>query len=79
MKDIKEYIVDESRTSDNQIKEYVNSWLGQDRKNYRRTTLLILSAMMDFFKSEMAYNLGTKEYEESADLYSTVIDAYQLF
>lgn len=79
MKDIKEYIVDESRTSDNQIKEYVASWLGQDRKNYRRTTLLILSAMMDFFKSEMYHNLGTKEYEEPADLYSTVRDAYQLF
>lgn len=79
MKDIKNYIVDESRTSDNQIKEYVASWLRQDRKNYRKTSLLILSAMMDFFKSEMADNLGTKEYEESADLYSTARDAYQLF
>jgi hypothetical protein len=79
VKDIKNYIVDESRTSDNQIKEYVASWLRQDRKNYRRTTLLILSAMMDFFKSEMGENLGTKEYEESADLYGTVRDAYQMF
>jgi hypothetical protein len=85
MKDIKDYIVDESRTSDNQIKEYVASWLRQNRSKYKETSLIILNAMMDYFKSEMEYEesapRGTQssQYKEVVDLYTKTRDAYQLF
>lgn len=85
MKDIKEYMVNESKTTDAQIKEYVASWLRQNRSKYRETSLIIIDAMMDFFKSEMEYEesapRGTQssQYKEAADLYIKTRDAYQLF
>lgn len=84
MKDLKE-ILNESKTTDNQIKEYVASWLRQNRSKYRETSLIILNAMMDYFKSEMEYEesapRGTQssQYKEAADLYVKARDAYQLF
>ena len=84
MKDLKETL-NESKTSDAQIKEYVASWLRQNRSKYRETSLIILNAMMDYFKSEMEYEesapRGTQssQYKEAADLYVKARDAYQLF
>lgn len=78
-------MVDESKTTDAQIKEYVASWLRQNRSKYRETSLIIIDAMMDFFKSEMEYEesapRGTQssQYKEAADLYIKTRDAYQLF
>lgn len=84
MKDIKETL-NESKTTDAQIKEYVASWLRQNRSKYRETSLIILNAMMDYFKSEMEYEesapRGTQsfQYKEAVDLYIKTKDAYQLF
>ena len=84
MKDLKETL-NESKTSDAQIKEYVASWLRQNRSKYRETSLIILNAMMDYFKSEMEYEesapRGTQssQYKEATDLYVKARDAYQLF
>lgn len=86
MKDLKSYInVNESKTTDAQIKEYVASWLRQNRSKHRETSLTILNAMMDYFKSEMEYEESARggtqsyQYKEAVDLYTKTRDAYQLF
>ncbi len=79
-------ILNESKTSDNDIRNYVKSWLRQDRQNYDSTIAVILEAMMDFFKEEMDYyedkdkvatGKQSKEYDEAANLYNKVTKAYQ--
>lgn len=81
-------IIKESATSTNQMRDYIKSWLRQDRENYEATIDIILSAMMDFFKEEMDYyedkskvasGKQSKEFDEAADLYNKLKEAYQLF
>ena len=79
-------ILNESKTSDKEIRHYIQSFLRQDRSNYESTIAVILEAMMDFFKGEMDYyekkeNIASgkqsKEFDEAAELYNKVTKAYQ--
>ena len=79
-------ILNESKTSNQQMRDYIKSWLRQDRGNYEATVATILEAMMDFFKDEMDYyedkskvasGKQSKEFDEAADLYAKVKRAYQ--
>lgn len=81
-------ILKESKTSDKEIIHYIQSFLRQDRENYEKTAILILQSMIDFFKEEMDYledkdkiasGEQSKKYNEVADLYKKVSDAYKLF
>lgn len=65
--------IKESKTIDKDIRQYIQSWLRQDRTEYKKTMLLIFQSMMDFFQDEMDRNT-TKEL---ADLYTVAKDAYQ--
>lgn len=65
--------IKESKTIDKDIRQYIQSWLRQDRTEYKKTMLLIFQSMMDFFQDEMDRNM-TKEL---ADLYTVAKDAYQ--
>ena len=79
-------ILNESKTSNQQMRDYIKSWLRQDRGNYEATISTILEAMMDFFQDEMDYfkeeskvasGKQSKEFDEAADLYAKVKRAYQ--
>ena len=79
-------ILNESKTSNKEMTNYIKSWLRQDRSNYEATIAVILEAMMDFFKEEMDYyenkekvasGKQSKEYNEAPDLYNKVRNAYQ--
>ena len=81
-------ILNESQTSEKNMREYIKSWLRQDRQNYLVTVDVIMEAMMDFFKEEMDYyedkdkiasGKQSKEYDEAADIYKKLSDAYELF
>jgi len=81
-------ILKESKTTNQQMRDYIKSWLRQDKQNYEATLDIILEAMMDYFKEEMDYfedksKVGSgkqsKEYNEAADLYIKIRDAYQSF
>lgn len=87
MKNLTE-ILKESKTTEREMRDYVKSWLRQDRDNYEATLAIIFEGMMDYFKEEMDYyedksKVGSgkqsKEYNEAADLYVKVRDAYQSF
>lgn len=79
-------ILKESKTSSNEMRHYIQSWLRQDRGSYEATIANILEAMMDFFKDEMNYyedkskvasGKQSKEFDEAANLYVKVKKAYQ--
>lgn len=79
-------ILNESKTSSIDIRNYIKSWLRQDRGNYEATIANILEAMMDFFKDEMDYyedkskvasGKQSKEFDEVAELYNKVKTVYQ--
>ena len=78
-------ILNESKTSSQEMRNYIKSWLRQDRSNYEVTIANILEAMMDFFKEEMDYyedkskvasGKQSKEFDEAAELYAKVKKAY---
>lgn len=78
-------ILNESRTSSQEMRNYIKSWLRQDRGSYEATIDIILEAMMDFFKEEMDYyedkskvasGKQSKEFDEAAKLYAKVKKAY---
>ena len=66
-------IVKESKTTDREIYQYIQSWLQQDRTAYKQTMLVIFESMMDFFHDEM----DRDKTKELVDLYSVAKDAYQ--
>jgi len=79
-------ILNESKTSSTEIRNYIKSWLRQDRGSYEATIATILEAMMDFFKDEMDYyedkskvasGKQSKEFDEAAELYNKVKTVYQ--
>lgn len=79
-------IIKESKTSTNEMRHYIASWLRQDRGNYEATLTVIFEAMMDYFKEEMNYyedkskvasGKQSKEFDEAADLYAKVKKVYQ--
>lgn len=79
-------ILNESKTATQDMRNYIKSWLKQDRGNYEATISVILEAMMDFFQDEMNYfedkskvasGKQSKEFDEAADLYARVKRAYQ--
>ena len=81
-------ILKESKTLEKDMRHYVQSWLRQDRANYEATIAVILEGMMDYFKEEMDYyenkeNIASgkqsKEFNEAADLYKKLSDAYNCF
>lgn len=85
MKNLIDILV-ESKTSTNDMRNYIKSWLRQDRGNYEATIAVILEAMMDYFQAEMDYyedkskvasGKQSKEFDEAADLYAKVKKAYQ--
>lgn len=78
-------ILNESKTSSQEMRNYIKSWLRQDRSNYEVTIANILEAMMDFFKEEMDYyedkskvasGKQSKEFDEAAELYAKVKKTY---
>ncbi len=78
-------ILNESKTSDKDIRNYIKSWLRQDRQNYDSTIAVILEAMMDYFKEELDYyedkdkvasGKQSKENNEAANLYHKVVEIY---
>ena len=78
-------ILTESKTTSEQMRNYVASWLKQDKGNYEATISVILEAMMDFFQEEMDWyedknniesGKQSKEYNEAAELYDKVKKAY---
>lgn len=66
--------IKESKTIDKDIRQYIQSWLRQDRTAYKKTMLVIFDAMMDFFQDEIDRDNKNKEL---ADLYIVAKDAYQ--
>lgn len=79
-------ILNESKTSAQQMRDYIKSWLRQDRGNYEATIATILEAMMDFFQDEMDYyedkskvasGKQSKEFDEAANLYAKIKKTYQ--
>lgn len=79
-------IIKESKTSTNEMRHYIASWLRQDRGNYEATLAVIFESMMDYFKEEMDYyedkskvasGKQSKEFDEAADLYAKVKKVYQ--
>ena len=79
-------IFKESKTSSNEMRHYIQSWLRQDRGSYEATIANILEAMMDFFQDEMNYyedksktssGKQSKEFNEAAELYYKVKRVYQ--
>jgi len=81
-------ILNESRTSSVEMRNYIQSWLRQDRGSYEATIAVILEGMMDFFKDEMDYykdkekvasGKQSKEFNEAAELYKKISDFYNNF
>ena len=79
-------ILNESKTPLTAMRNYIKSWLRQDRGSYEATIANILEAMMDFFKDEMEYyenkskatsEKQSKEFDEAAELYNKIKTVYQ--
>lgn len=75
----------ESKTSDSEIKHYIQSWLKQDREKYGQTLAVIIEAAMDYFKDEMDYyndkskiasGNQSSEFNTAAIFYKKVKDMY---
>lgn len=80
-------VLKESRTRDIDKTNYVKSWLREDRNHYDDTVLLIMEAMMDFFREEEEYFDGNqnakkesaKEYKNVQELRAKLAEAYKAF
>ena len=57
-------LLNESKTSTQEMRDYVKSWLRQDRGNYEATIDIILSAMINFFEEEIDYDKNDKSVQE---------------
>ena len=75
----------ESKTTDNEIRQYIQSWLRQDRDGYDKTLTIILEAAMDYFKEEIDYYQDkskvasgnqSAEYNKAVTYYKVVKDMY---
>ena len=75
----------ESNTSSKEMRNYIKSWLRQDRSYYESTIATIFEAMMDFFQEEMDYHKDnskvasgkqSKEFDEAAKLYNKLVKVY---
>lgn len=65
--------IKESKVSDRDIYQYIQSWLRQDRSRYKETMILVFQSMMDFFQNE----IDRETTKELVDLYNVAKDAYQ--